>query len=451
MSGSNLDRRTFLKATCCTLAGGAAAGTFSRLQALHALGAPAAEYRALVCVFLNGGNDALNMVVPTGASEHAVYAASRSAMALDRATLLPLTFERPIGTDLGMHPSAPELRALFDAGRLAILANVGSLIRPMTKAQYQSGSVTRPPHLFSHSDQQYQWFTAVADGRGGQGFAGRIADVVRSLNTNQTLSPNIALGRSNVTLVGSTVLPYVISANGAERLSYSGSYGTVRQAGMSDLLGMRLGHELEKEYQRMLKESVDLEVSVTAALAGAPALATAFPATGLGRDLQMVARLISARDTLLMSRQIFFVNFGGFDTHSDQLDDHATLLQTLSQALHAFQAAMAELGVENNVTAFTMSDFGRTLSSNGTGTDHGWGGHALVLGGAVDGANVYGTMPSLQLGSSDDVGGGRLLPTTSVDQYVATLARWFGVPVGQLPTLLPNLGNFGTQDLGFLV
>lgn len=454
-----LSRRSILANGSRALFAGACLPTFRGLAqmqdaALDAIDVPGGpiQYQALVCVFLAGGNDSFNLVVPRDTAGHAAYAASRGNLAVPAANLLPIDPLSGADTRLwGMHPATTHLQTLFEDGRLALLGNVGTLLSPMTKAQYQSGSVPKPAYLFSHSDQTTLWQMPSAKDDVAWGWAGRMADFVLSLNGGSPLSPAISIAGSTRLLRGQTVVPYSMGTSGSVALSgMTGTRGVKRLQTLRNLLALTQGHPMERHFADLHEQAIDLDTLIRGALNAAPALTTTFGTDSLAKQLKMVAQMISVRQTLGVLRQVYFVRQGGYDTHDDQDTDQPVLLGQLSAALGAFQAAMAELGVEPNVTTFTMSEFGRTLSSNGNGSDHGWGGNQLVMGGAVQGKRIYGTMPNLALGSSDDVGAGRMLPTTSVDQVAATIAKWFGVAPSDMGTLFPRLSEFATADLGFL-
>ncbi len=458
-----MNRRDFLRRSVLgAAASGALFSQFGTLRLAHAAAAAKGlpDFKALVCVFLYGGNDAFNMIVPRDIATHDVYSASRGgglviaredavAMALD-----PL-FVPDGGGDYGMHPSMGGLRSLFISGQCAVVANVGPLLYPISKAELEAGSVPTPPQLFSHSDQQLHWETSWPDSVERNGWAGRVADAMIEANDNLQIPACISLSGANTLQVGRTVQPYFMGAYGSESIFFTqgewqqnrrASFEAIRQLGAADG-----SHVFERAYAGIMRRALDTHELVSAALAATPVPATAFPDSYLGAQLRMVARLIAARSRLGMSRQIFFVSDGGYDTHDNQLDQQAALLSNLSASLSAFHAATVELGVVNSVTSFTASDFGRTVSVNGDGTDHGWGAHHLVVGGAVQGRRFYGRMPDLTFEGPDDAGWGQIIPTTSVDQYAGTLARWFGVSDSDLHSLvLPNLGRFTTDDLGFM-
>ncbi|MBS0662949.1 MAG: DUF1501 domain-containing protein [Verrucomicrobia bacterium] len=465
----DLSRRRFIGQACCAAVG--ATGFLSSLASLRLMAAAASpggssvggqatapDYKALVCLFLQGGNDANNLVIPTDSASYAAYATARSNLALPQAGVLPITPRTSDGRTWGLHPALAEIRQLFGTGQAAILANVGTLAFPTTLAQYKAGSITLPTQLYSHSDQQVQWQSSLPDQRATTGWGGRLADLVNAVNTSSQLSMSISLAGTNFFQVGRTVSQYAISSSGA--VTFSGTTGgnnPLRYAAQKDLFAQSNPALLDTAFGGLSSASIANSDLVNAALAGAPTLATVFPATSLGNQLKMVARLISTSAAFGLKRQVFFCQVGGYDLHASQVTAsdtttgaHATLFAQLSQAVAAFYNATVELGVANQVTTFTASDFGRTLSSNGDGSDHGWGSHHLVVGGAVRGTDLYGQMPDLALNSANDTGRGRWIPSTSVDEYAATLATWFGVSATNLPTVLPNIGRFAHPNLGFL-
>jgi uncharacterized protein (DUF1501 family) len=345
------------------------------------------------------------------------------------------------------------LQTLFNQGHLGIVANVGTLVAPVTRAQYLAGGAAVPPQLFSHADQSVQWQTSVPDQISKTGWGGRMADALQSLNANSKISLSISIAGTNTFEVGNTVLPYTVSPDGSIGLSgFDGSANAnVRLQAFKDLLALPQHNLFEQAYADTVSRSIADNDLLTSALAGIPALQTTFPTTALAKQLNMVAKLIAARTNLGMRRQIFFCSVGGYDTHGDQLAGQAGLLTELSQALNAFYSATNELGVAQQVTTFTASDFGRTFPTNGSGSDHGWGSHQFVLGGAVRGGRLFGTFPTLAVNGPDDTGQGRWIPTTSVDEMSSTLASWFGVSASEMPSVLPNIARFAHPDLGFFV
>jgi len=441
---------------------------------LAAIGEAAAfdntDYKALVCIFLYGGNDYANTVVPYDPANYALYHQIRAGaagedqagIALARAALAPTALTPnggPALTDNLQYALAPQLaglKGLWDAGRLAVQLNVGPLIKPTTLAQYQSTNRIAnplPPKLFSHNDQQSIW---QANGSEGAtiGWGGRLGDIALANNSN---SPNslltcISASGNAVFVAGRDALQYQTSPNGAIKIRAIDPVQTnlaqFRDA-VNALITRTSNNVLENEYAIVTRRSIQMEGVVNSALTPVQP-ATVFPSTPLASQLKIVARLIGARGALNMRRQVFFVSLGGFDNHNLLMQDHPALLQRINDAMSAFYAATVELGVASQVTTFTASDFGRTLSSNADGSDHGWGSHHFVMGGAVNGGRFYGTAPHVSIQTDDQVGQGRLLPSTSVDEFAATLARWFGCSAAELPGILPNVGNFSNTSLGFV-
>jgi uncharacterized protein (DUF1501 family) len=414
----------------------------------------ASDFKTLVCVFLAGGNDQSNTVVPSGGTAYDEYARARPTLALPTTQLRTIAPAGWSGPALGLHEALAPIEPLFAQGRLAILANVGTLVAPLTRQQWNGGrpSVAVPTQLFSHSDQTGAWQTGVPDARISHGWLGRIGDLTTgAFNANSTLSIAMSIAGNSVMLTGRNVTQYRLTPRGAVRVAgLSQLYNSTEGAtALRSLLSQPRSHLLENEFVRTSARALDNEVTVSAALANVT-LATPFPATRLGDQLALVARMIGARAALGQRRQIFFVQASGYDTHDNLLDNHRARLAELGAALAAFDAALSELQAQPTVTTFTASDFGRALLSNGRGSDHGWGGHHFILGGAVRGGRVYGEFPSVALGSPQDAGQGRLIPSTAVDQYAATLARWFGVAASDLATVVPNIGRFSASDLGFL-
>jgi uncharacterized protein (DUF1501 family) len=445
-------RRTFIRQAACAALGttGLINTIFDLRKLSAATSALASDYRALVCLFLYGGNDANNVVVPHDTNGYNAYAAARGALAIPQASLLPLTLSG--GRDFGFHPNLPELQTLFNQGKLALVSNVGTLVGPITRAQYLSGGAAVPPQLFSHSDQSVQWQTSWPDQPAKTGWAGRAADLLQSLNPNSKVSLTISIAGTNTFEVGNTVIPYQITPTGTIGLTgISGSTNAnIRFQAFKDLLAQPHNNLFEQAYADTVSRSVADNDFITTALNGVPALTTVFPGTSLGQQLAMVAKMIGARSNLSMQRQIFFVSVQGYDTHGDQLASQANLFTELSQGMKAFYDATIEMGVAQNVTAFTASDFGRTYTTNGGGSDHGWGSHQLVMGGAVVGGDLYGAFPTLAVNGPDDTGQGRWIPTTSVDEFSATMATWFGLANSDLATVFPNIGRFAHPNLGFL-
>lgn len=410
------------------------------------------DYRALVCVFLFGGNDSFNMVAPRSAAEHSVYARSRQNLAIARDSLLPISPLTSDGAQYGLHPRMPELARLFDAGQLAIVANVGPLVRPTTKAEVLARAAPLPPQLFSHNDQQDQWLSAKAQLALQTGWAGRAADALAPDLVSQQLPANVSFFGTNLMQTGQRTQSYVMSTQGATSylvLTPPAALATERRAAVERLLALRGDSPIQRAFAAVHQRALASTDRVSNALASVPPLGTAFPSGDLSAQLSMVARMIAARQALSMRRQIFFVAAGGWDTHDDQNQLQPNLLGNVSASLAAFQNALTELRVADQVVTFTQSDFGRTLTSNGDGTDHGWGGHQLVLGNPVRGREIYGIMPRLELGGPDDIDAGRIVPSLGVQQYAATLLRWWGLDEAQIDAAVPGLGLFSSRNLGF--
>jgi uncharacterized protein (DUF1501 family) len=408
------------------------------------------DYRALVCVFLNGGNDGSNMLVPMSAGGYADYEQARGLLALKQNTLKPITTSS--NELFGLHPSLAGLDTLFQEGRVAIVANVGTLVRPLSREEYRAQVAPVPRNLFSHIDQQMAWHTAAPAGS-QTGWGGRVAERLGPGGTN--VFPVVLSTAGNATFgIGAETVHATLDPGIAPGLLGvdAGAVSQARLHAFEQLLALPSGSVLVGAASGTTREGMRQAHVLNAALRSARPLLTSLPSTPLGSQLADIARVISVRQELGMSRQIFFCSLSGFDSHAGQLAAHAALLGQLGEALSAFYRVTQELGVAQSVTTFTQSEFGRTLQATSSlGSDHAWGSHHFVLGGAVRGGTVYGTFPSLALGGPDDASErGVLLPTTSLDQYGATLASWLGVRAEDLPAVFPGLTNFATSDLGFL-
>jgi uncharacterized protein (DUF1501 family) len=427
-------RRSFIR-----YASLAAAGQLAGLRpfgAMNALAATSTDYKALVCVFLYGGNDANNMIIPFDTQGYANYASIRAGLALPQNTLLPLT---PL-PNFALHPSIPDVQSLFNSGAAALVANVGTLTQPTTRTAYLAGSSV-PSNLFSHPDQQEEWQNAATDGSVPTGWAGRISDVLNGTYNASAAIPMItSVAGDTLFCNGVATTPVSISPGNVGGATCSeGSECSARQATAQSLITFSTGVSLVTADDQITSNAYSYAATLTAATQSVTPLKTVFPANnGLA--------------ALGVQRQIFFCGIGNFDTHSDQLTLQASLLSGISPALAAFYNATVEMGVQNSVTSFTMSDFARTFQPNSnTGSDHAWGSHHIVMGGAVNGGKMYGTFPTLALAGPDDSGSnGRWVPSTGSVQYASTLAQWFGVPVSQLATVFPNIGSFATNNLGFV-
>ena len=480
------NRRDFIRQASC-----AAVGTWalkSTIRDLRLINRAVAQtgisgYKALVCLFLAGGNDANNWIVPSDTATYDQYTAIRGNLALPQSSLNTLysTGTTPYadadGHTYGFHPACTELQTLFNDDKLAITMNVGTLVRPTTRTQYLSNAAFyRPPQLFSHSDQVTQWQTSVPDAPPTTGWGGRVADLLNDVaNPGGNISMSVSLNGANTFEIGNIVSQYHVSTAGAVTLSGSLMTGSsARVRALRNILGVSQTNLQRRAYAEVVDRAIFtgelLNTSIAAttevAQGGSWTWTTPFPGTGLGNQLKMIARLIQARGPagFNMGRQIFFCSVGGYDTHTAQVTltpnlntttgTHATLLGEISDCIFAFERAMVQLGVDNDVTLFTASDFSRTLPTNSQGSDHGWGSHHIIVGGAVNGGEMYGHLPTFAINGPDDTGTGRWIPTLAVDQHAATLAKWFGVDTANLNTIFPNLSRFtGTQygsNIGFM-
>jgi uncharacterized protein (DUF1501 family) len=457
MTNANPGRRAFLR----NVGAMSAFGLASRLDLVNFIaeaGAQSApDYKALVCVFMFGGNDGNNTLIPIDTAGYGLYAAARppsSAINLAQALLLPI---QPVnlGMPFGLHPALPELQTLFDQRKMAILANVGTLLQPTTKAQYNAG--VRPLSLYSHADQQAQWQSSISNNAAGTGWGGRLADKVASFNAASGFPVVTSLDGTVLFTTGTATVPLTIPVTGSFALSgYSRSAAAnARLAAVQQLLTQGSANAFVTGANAIGNQALQLSATVNPILTStnstvAPIFAS--QKTGTANQLYQVAKMIEARAATGAKRQIFFVQLGSFDTHGDQINRQQNLFAELSPALKAFYDATVALGVSAQVTTFTLSDFGRTFQpASGGGTDHAWGNHHFIMGDAVKGGSIYGQYPQLVLGGpSDAESEGRWLPSTAVDQYGATLARWFGVGSADLGAVFPNLARFPTSDLGFM-
>jgi uncharacterized protein (DUF1501 family) len=438
-------RRRFLRDASALLGAATLGGTTAAQTA--------SSYKALVCIFMLGGNDGHNTVVPMSTAAYNAYRTIRGGLALPDGNTQLTTVTTPAGVPYGLNSGLNAIAPLWGQGKLAVVANVGMLARPITRAQYLDGSVRVPSNLFSHSDQIQQMQTADPNG-GGIGWGGRSADAVQAQNGTSRFPASISMAGNVLFSTGQSVqsaslIPgFDLGMSGMS--TWPESATAARRTGLNQLLAMDSGVSLIQAANKVRQDAISLN-SLLAGNVGGNAFSTPFPGTDLGRQLEQVARIIRLRATTGMSRQVFFCSIGGFDTHSQQSWAQWDLLRNVAEAMNAFYAATVEMGVASGVTTFTESDFGRTLQPSGSGSDHGWGSHHLVLGGAVRGGDVYGTFPFPALGGADDANSrGVLIPSSSLDQYGATLAKWFGVSAAAMAQVFPNLGYFSTNDLGFM-
>jgi uncharacterized protein (DUF1501 family) len=442
-------RRDFLK-----LAGGAglsaALGPWAQLQAL-AQTTQGSDYKALVCLFMFGGNDGNNLVVPTDAARYAQYQRARPNLALAQGQLLPLTLSNATGGSYGLHPAMAGIQQLINGGNASVVANVGPLMVPTTKAQWSARAVPLPDNLYSHSDQQGAWQSAIVDAPPRTGWGGRLLERLVDEGAGNRGYSAISVSGGNVWQAGDRSLtPYRVSSSGDFGFDFYKPQGTdPMSVAISELLREQRADPFEQAWLQVMGRSIDNQRILTDALSS-NAVTTAFPDTGMGRQLRMIARLISARAKLGLSRQCFFCSIGGFDTHGDdQLQRQAENFGEISAAVAAFHAATVELGLAKQVTLFTASDFGRTFQSNGGGTDHAWGNHHLVVGGGVRGGRLVGPFPELVVGGADDVGQGVWIPGVATDQMGGELARWFGADSAVMDAAFPRLRYFDA-NLGLM-
>ena len=443
-------RRKFLNYSFKTMAAGGASGVLGRLGTMNAYAASNSDYKALVGVFLFGGNDPHNTLIPLSTQKNTYqdYSTIRGQIAIPQSDLWPIS--AGAGEAYGLHPKLKEIQSLFGLGKAAFLANVGNLVVPTTRQQYLGQSVKLPQSLFSHSSQQAQWQTASATDVATTGWGGRAADLLGPMNAPSQFPMIVNLGGGSQFSTGMQSNPAIIPPGGPVTLRPTPL--AARTTAFNQLLSFSNGLQLVQASNTVTKRGINDAAILQLALDSTPPLQTPFPTTPLGAQLKMVAQIVAVRNALGMNRQMFFVTLGGFDTHSSQLYSHEVLLEDVSKSLSAFYVATMEMGVADSVTAFTNSEFGRTLQpSSGYGTDHAWGSHAMIVGGAVKGGQIHGTFPTLALGGPDDANSrGTMIPTASIEQYGATLAKWFGVPVDHLPRIFPTLSNFPTSDLGFM-
>jgi uncharacterized protein (DUF1501 family) len=452
---SAASRREFLRRASSFGVLGAAAPWALNMAASASAAAQTAgdDYKALVCLFMLGGNDHHNTIIPYDAATYNQYADIRTNIAVARAGLSATQIVPANawsnGRQMALNPALAPLKTLFDDGQLALAMNVGPLTREgVTLAQYKAG-IGIPPKLFSHNDQQSVWQSSLAEGA-NSGWGGRMADLLAADNVgNAAVFTGISASGNAVFLSGKNAVQYQVSSGGS--VSIKPGYGPAANAdaAIKSMLQRSGANLFEREHAVVASRSISADVRVQAALAGVAE--PAFPASILGAQLKIVARMIAARQSLGVKRQVFFVSMGGFDNHNALVDAHPVLLATVADAMSAFYKATAAMGVANQVTTFTGSDFGRTLANNGDGSDHGWGSYHFVMGDAVKPRSWVGALPAMSLAqSNDNVGGGRLLPAIGVDQYGATMARWMGVTDAEMSSVLPNIGNYTNRYLNFM-
>ena len=446
----DVSRRRLLKLLGATGAVGAASGLLAPLTAL-AQTTTATDYKALVCLFMYGGNDGNNLIVPLESAEYGLYQRGRSNLALPQANLLPIAPTNTAGIRYGLHPAMTAVSQLFTTGQAAFIANAGPLMAPTTKAQWSARSVPLPEGLFSHSDQQDAWQSAIYDTAGRNGWGGRLMERLVAEGSANRGYACLSLAGGNLWETGDrSLLAYKLSSSGNFGFDFFDPQGTdPLSVAISQTLADQRSHLFHQAWLSTVGRSIEVQKVLTGAL-NTSTVKTVFPNSGLGNQLRTVARLVSARQSLGLPRQVFFVSVGGFDTHGDdQLQRQQQAFGEISNAVSAFYQSTVEMGIADKVTLFTASDFGRTFASNGQGSDHGWGNHHFVVGGAVRGGQLYGRFPNHTLGGPDDTGSGRWIPGVATDQVAATLGRWFGADAAMLNDVFPRLTNF-SPDLGFM-
>jgi uncharacterized protein (DUF1501 family) len=427
--------------------------------ASNSLFADCDDYRALVCLFQPGGNDSFNMLLPYGVAEYNEYATTRSNLAIERDAIRAINANTSDGKSYGVNPAMEGVQNLFNDGKLSFLSNVGTMIQPVTKTAFENDQVPLPIGLFSHSDQIAHWESGRPGERATLGWGGRLAEMVQDCNTNSGISMNISMSGNNLFQAGNNILEFTLSPGdisfGIDGYQDDHSYNEMRTRLIDQILTQPYDDKFKKTYINVIKNSIETQKDFQESIEEGSPITTEFSNNSLSRSFETIAQIIAAREILGFKRQIFFIRYGGWDHHDDLLDRQNDQLSVVSNGLSEFSTALEELGVFDNVVTFTMSEFARTLTSNGNGSDHAWGGNVMVMGGKVDGGRLFGTFPSLEVGSELEIGRGRIIPTLSNDQYFGELALWLGVLPSDLSTIFPNIGNFydtssGQLPIGFL-
>lgn len=457
-----LNRREFMGQASCAAIG--ATTLFSTLFNLKTMNAAAIanssvasnpnDYKALVCLMFEGGMDSFNMLIPRSNPHYGDYAATRTDLAIPQSNLLAINQLTSDGVDYGLHPALPHMQSLFNGGKLAFVSNIGTLIQPTTKAQYLSGTALLPLGLYSHADQIIHWQTGLPHQRAANGWGGKIADLLYASNENQNVSMNISLDGSNIFQSGYNTVEFAVNP-GATEISlwnYSSDWilEKMRRATIQGMVNSTYSNAFKNTYAKTNKTAIEGGDLLTAAISNAPNFNVPFSDNYISNSFKTIAQIISTKEYLEMSRQIFFVRYSGWDHHDNLNTNLNSMFAVLDNALYEFDAAITQLGLQDNVTTFTVSEFARTLTSNVGGSDHAWGGNVFVMGGAVNGQEIYGNYPSLSNNNNNQEVYGTLIPTTSADQYFRDLALWFGVSPTDIPILFPNIGNFSSTPLGFL-
>ncbi|ALS33747.1 hypothetical protein PTRA_a2681 [Pseudoalteromonas translucida KMM 520] len=445
----SINRRQFL--SLC-LKGGVSAAALTSLQLQALTGATNAvelgDYKALVCIFLYGGNDSLNMLMPLEGEQRKLYEQSRQNLAVK--SPIALNTQSSFAGGVGLHPALAPMQSVFDSANLAFVGGVGTLLAPTTLDDYKNKAVPLPQHLFSHNNQQAAWMYGREKASLNNGWGARLLE---RLNQQDQFAANISLDGTNLWQTGAQTKAFSLNKSGISKINALAG-NSAHTAHVTNIMNRIMGnthHPLTGAYANSFNSAIINTQTMNSALEAAPELITSFSDTGLSKQLAAVTKAISVQAKLSTQRQVFFVSMGGFDTHDNQLNTHPALLSTLAQGLNEFNSAMNELNMADKVTSFTMSDFGRTLTSNGDGTDHGWAGNQIVMGGAVKGADIYGELLTQHLDGPQDTGRGRLIPSVANEQYFSTLAKWFGVPASELGDIFPNLKYFNQSTLDFMV
>jgi len=422
------------------------------------------DYKAIVCILQAGGNDSFNMLIPRNTSKYNEYATARSNLAIPQNQILPIYPTSNDGNQYGVHPAMCGVQNLFNSGKLSFVTNIGTLVAPLSKSQYLNNSAALPLGLFSHSDQIQQWQTAILDNRTVTGWGGKIADLIGDQNGNQRISMNVTLSGTNIFQTGNNTIEYAISNEGSIGLKGYDPQSTwifeeLKTQAINNIIEHNYQDIFKNTYVNTLKTGRNNHEEFTSALNTFGGFADGIfnQSNPVSQDLRMIAQTIAVRNALDFKRQIFFVTVGGWDHHDELLDTQYGMLGMLSDAMAEFNTGLQAIGMEDDVLTFTVSEFGRTLTSNGDGTDHAWGGNVITMGGnnLINGQKIYGTYPSLILGGASDVGDGVILPTTSTDEYFAEISKWFGVPNNDLGFIFPQLSNFyninsNAMPIGFI-
>ncbi|MBK8955164.1 MAG: DUF1501 domain-containing protein [Saprospiraceae bacterium] len=460
-------RRNFIgQASCAALGSTSIVNALLHLKGINALAASNSaldpEYKALVCLMLSGGNDAFNMLVPMSTKEYGDYQKTRANLAIPKNELLPIQVGNTPGRTFGLNPVMTECQRLHNDGKLTFVSNVGTLLEPTTQSAFYNGTVKLPLGLLSHSDQSQQWQSSLADKRATVGWGGRMADLIRDLNPSNKISMNISLAGTNLFQTGNETIEFSIDPRqGSVGIEGYGSmnmydyFNIIRGNALDSIIDHAYKDPFQKTYMDVIRSSRDGHRLYSSAIDKSPVLQTQFTDNYISQSFQMIARTIAVHEELGFKRQIFFVDFPGWDHHDEVIQNQREMLGIVDAALSEFNQALEELQLSNQVTTFTMSEFGRSLTSNGNGTDHAWGGNVMVMGGSVIGKKMHGQYPLLASNAPLNVYDGVIIPTTSVDQYFAEMALWMGVAPSDLSFMLPNVGNFydplsGKNPIGFL-